>query len=559
MMSLQAAIYARVSSEHQTDAQTVASQVAALQARVAADGLAVPAERCFVDEGYSGATLVRPALEQLRDLSAAGGLDRLYVHSPDRLARKYAYQALLMDEFQRVGVEVIFLNRSIGQSPEDDLLLQVQGMVAEYERAKIMERSRRGKRYAARQGDVSVLTHAPNGYRYVRKQEGGGQAQFIIDFEEAQVVRQIYTWVGRDKLTLGAVRQRLLEAGTATRTGKQLWSHKTLWDLLTNPTYKGEAAFGKTELTARRPQVRLPPRGKPLPRRPMTSSATPTEDWITIPVPAIVSAELFATVQDQLHDNRRRARQRQTGPRYLLQGVLVCAQCGYAYYGKTISTRWVDGEQRTNAYYRCSGSDSYRFGGERICHNGQIRTDMLDEAVWQEVGALLSNPGRVAHEYRRRLTPSEAGEVGAVEAQLNKVRQGMARLIDSYAEGVIEKGEFEPRLARLRQRAAMLETQRGQLQEAARLQEELHLIIGRLEEFVAKVQQGVATADWTTRRETIHALVKRVEVEADQINVVFRVAAEPFAGSPARGALQHYGERLDTGGLHRDMRAPRCR
>jgi site-specific DNA recombinase len=131
MNTLHAAIYARVSSEQQATAHTIASQVAALQAQVAADGLALPATHAFLDEGYSGATLVRPALERLRDLAAAGGVDRLYVHSPDRLARKYAYQVLLVDEFQRLGVALIFLNRPLGQTPEDDLLLQVQGMVAE--------------------------------------------------------------------------------------------------------------------------------------------------------------------------------------------------------------------------------------------------------------------------------------------------------------------------------------------------------------------------------------------------------------------------------------------
>ncbi len=127
---IQAAIYARVSTEVQTETQTIASQVAALKERVVADGLKLCEELEFIDSGYSGATLVRPALERLRDLSAAGGVDRIYVHSPDRLARKYAYQVLLIDEFSRCGIEVIFLNRELGQTPEDDLLLQVQGMVA---------------------------------------------------------------------------------------------------------------------------------------------------------------------------------------------------------------------------------------------------------------------------------------------------------------------------------------------------------------------------------------------------------------------------------------------
>jgi site-specific DNA recombinase len=142
------AIYARVSSDQQTADKTIASQLAALEARLAREGLRVAPEHRFVDEGYSGATLVRPALERLRDAAAAGALDRVYVHSPDRLARRYAYQVLLVDELRRAGVEIVFLNRAIGLSPEDDLLLQVQGMVAEYERAKILERSRRGKRRA---------------------------------------------------------------------------------------------------------------------------------------------------------------------------------------------------------------------------------------------------------------------------------------------------------------------------------------------------------------------------------------------------------------------------
>lgn len=165
----QVAIYARVSSEQQAQEQTIASQVAALRQRVAEDGFELPAELCFLDEGVSGSTLLRPALERLRDVAYAGGFQKLYVHSPDRLARRYAYQVLVGDELTKHGVEITFLNRAIGVSPEEDLLLQMQGMFAEYERAKIMERSRRGKRHAATGGSVNVLSGAPYGCRYVSK------------------------------------------------------------------------------------------------------------------------------------------------------------------------------------------------------------------------------------------------------------------------------------------------------------------------------------------------------------------------------------------------------
>ena len=177
MNSIRAAFYARVSTEQQTAAHTIESQLAALSERAKADGSPVPAERQFVDDGYSGATLVRPALDHLRDLVALGGIDRIYVHSPDRLARNYAYQVLLIDEWRRGGIQVVFLNRSLGQSPEDDLLLQVQGVVAEYERAKIMERSRRGKKHAAQRGSLNVMSNAPYGYQYVTAHDGWRSGQ----------------------------------------------------------------------------------------------------------------------------------------------------------------------------------------------------------------------------------------------------------------------------------------------------------------------------------------------------------------------------------------------
>ena len=170
------ALYARVSSDRQAEEGTIASQVEAIRQRAAADGLTLDNDLQFLDDGHSGSTLLRPALERLRDQAAAGALDRLYVLAPDRLARNFALQYLLLEEFRAGGVEVVFLNRALGQSPEDDLLLQVQGGIAEYERAKIVERARRGKQYAARQGQVSVLSQAPFGYRYVRKAVGGGRS-----------------------------------------------------------------------------------------------------------------------------------------------------------------------------------------------------------------------------------------------------------------------------------------------------------------------------------------------------------------------------------------------
>jgi len=559
--ALRTSIYARVSSEQQAGDSTIASQLAALEARVSADGLVLVPDHRFADDGYSGATLVRPALERLRDLAASGALDRVYVHSPDRLARRYAYQVLLVDELHRAGVEIVFLNRQIGVSPEDDLLLQVQGMVAEYERAKILERSRRGKRHAARRGSVNVLAGAPYGYRYLGKHDGGGVARYEIVEEQARVVRQVFDWVGRDRASIGEVCRRLRRQGCLTSGGKTAWDRTTVWAMLRNPAYKGEAAFGKTRVGPLPARLRPVRGGSEQPRRAYGLYDTPVEDWISIPVPRLVDPALFDAVCEQLAENRRRSRQSARGARYLLQGLLVCHACGYAYYGKAISLSAAKGKRRDYAYYRCCGSDAYRFGGQRLCSNAQVRTDRLDEAVWREVERLLHDPARIATEYERRLDEArrrgtDGPDLAAAETQLAKLRRGMGRLIDSYAEGLIERSEFEPRIAGFRQRIAGWDGQIKAMRDEAALQSTLSLVIGRLADFAKRVHDRMSEVDWLMQRELIRTLVKRVEINQDDINVVFRVDGTlptPDPTSPGQNSFWQDCGRVDHASLRRTL------
>lgn len=196
--SRQAALYARVSSDRQAKDHTIDSQVSLLQELAAAAGDTLAPEQCFLDDGVSGATLVRPALERLRDCAAAGAIDRLYILAPDRLARLFAHQLVLLEELKDCGIEVVFANRPVAETPEDQLLVQVRGVMAEYERAKILERTRRGRQHAARAGRVSVLGHAPYGYRYIDKHTGGGTASYQVIEEEAGMVRRMFAWVGQE-------------------------------------------------------------------------------------------------------------------------------------------------------------------------------------------------------------------------------------------------------------------------------------------------------------------------------------------------------------------------
>lgn len=539
MSHLRVGLYARVSSEQQVVEGTIDSQLAILQERIAEDGHALSQELSFIDEGYSGSTLIRPALERLRDAVAIQELDCLYVLDPDRLARRYAYQVLLMDEFRNHGIQVIFLNHQIGQSAEDQLLLQVQGIIAEYERAKILERSRRGKRQAAQSGKIAVLSGAPYGYRYVSKQDGGGQARYEVILDQARVVRQIFQWIALERVSIGEVCRRLTTAGERTRTGKTNWDRSVIWGMLKNPAYKGTAAFGKTRSTAMQARLR-PQRGAAAqPRRPISTEDVPSQDWLLIPVPALVSEELFDLVQQQLEENRHRARQHKHGASYLLQGLLVCEQCAYAYYGKKVSKKSAKGKT-VYAYYRCIGTDAYRFGGERVCDNLQVRTDLLDRLVWQEVYDLLTQQQRLEQEYQRRLQSSdtEHEDLSLLQIQISKLQQGMARLIDGYAGGFIRKQEFEPRIMRLRQRLADLETKAQLVADQVAQQTELRTIISRLEDFASQVKNRLEEADWHMQRNLIRALVKRVEIGKEQVNVIFRIGADPFEISLQRESLQ---------------------
>ncbi|MBI3907118.1 MAG: recombinase family protein [Pseudomonas fluorescens] len=542
------AFYARVSSDQQAKRGTIESQIAALTERIVADGEQIVEDMRFIDAGVSGATMIRPQLERLRDRAALGLVDRLYVLSPDRLSRKYAHQALLMEELSACGVQVVFLNHAIGVTPEEALLLQMQGMISEYERAKIMERNRRGKLHGAKCGSINVLSTAPYGYRYIRKQLDGTPAQYVIELPQAATVRAIFQWIGMERLSIGEVVRRLAATGIATASGKPYWDRSVVWGILQNPAYMGRAAFGKTQSRDCLPRVRAQRHSADVPKNSYSTVRTDPSHWIEISVPAIVSEALFQSVQEQLAENRRAARQRSHGAVYLLQGLTVCGHCRYAYYGKKVSKAAAKGHHRHYAYYRCIGTDAYRFGGERVCDNQQIRTDRLDDLVWQQVVALLAHPGRLKNEYERRLSVLEekektSSDTAALERQRLQLEKGKSRLIDSYAEGMIDKADFEPKVRQLKTRLEQID---HQIQESRRHkagQSELFLVINRLEEFASAVHDQLDTIDFITKREVIRGLVKRVEIHKDEIMVVFRVDPDPGFNAGENSTNSDVGEK----------------
>lgn len=512
------AIYARVSTDGQADSGTIKSQVTELLERVRQDGLEVADAMRFVDDGYSGTTEERPGLEKLRDAAYVGEIDVLYIHSPDRLARVLAIQLVVLEELQSAGVEIRFLNTIFEDGPEGVLRLHMQGVFAEYERTKILERGRRGRIHAARRGSVTVIGRSPFGYEYVRE-PGSREAEFRIVVDEANTVRQIFHWYAVERVSLREIRTRLKDLGIKSPTGKATWPRATLLSLLKNTTYRGSAAYGKTRREAYKGRRRRR-RGDPeFPKRRQTIHHNSQKDWIEIPVPAIVSDDLFDEAQERVTENRRKA-ERQKRSEHLLQGLIVCETCGYAMVGMR--------PKRTSAYscYRCLGSQPRRFGGERVCPRTSVRGAALEQAVWDDVCNFLQDPSRVQSEYESRLqcaSDADRADVRGLARRIRGLQQSRERVLDIYQEGRMHKDEFNERYDVIMKKIELAKTQLDAARQDESARAELRLTMMSVQEFTEKLRRGLSDATWETKRAVIHALVKQIAVGEKEIQVVYLV------------------------------------
>ena len=510
-----AAIYARVSSDRQKEENTIASQTAALIAFARDRGYGVPDEWVFEDDGYSGASLARPGLERVRDLVAEGHIQVVLIYAPDRLSRKYAYQVLLIEEFARHGAEAIFIKSPQSTTPEDQLLLQFQGMIAEYERAQILERSRRGKRHRARAGEVGVLSTAPYGYRYIKKRDDE-PARFEIIAAEADKVRFVFEMYTITGMSIRAITRLLNDRGVPTRKRASRWDRSTVWGILRNPAYKGTACFGKTQNGPRqrvtRP-LRLTGRSK---SGNTTSHERPRSEWIEIPVPAIISEETFALAQERLVDNKRFSTRRTIEPS-LVQGLVSCKKCSYAL--SRTSTRTSTGKIH---YYRCIGSDRWRHIGGPVCNNRPIRQDLLDELVWTELMRLLENPELISAELDRRLKAARIAEPTrrrqeSLMQELARVSKSKERLVTAYQEDLLTLDELRRRMPELRRREQDIQAELQVLADQVADRAMYLRLAETLSAFLTRLRATAQSLDVLERQKIVRLLVKEVLVADDTV------------------------------------------
>ncbi|WP_442508423.1 recombinase family protein [Novipirellula sp. SH528] len=538
------ALYARVSSQKQAEEQTIDSQLEAIRNRIANDQFHIEPDFEFCDNGYSGAQLVRPALERLRDLLATSSIDRLYVHSPDRLSRKMAHQAILLEELHKYDCEIVFLNQEgIANSPESNLLIQMQGMIAEYEREKILERTRRGRKYSAAKGNVSVFGRAPYGYRYINKAQGDGSARWEIDPLQSEHVKLIFHWVAEGGCSLSEVARRLAAQSVVTAKGKAEWDRSTIRGILLNPAYYGQAAYGKERLMPRKPGKRSK-RGAPVvPRQAKVAKATEPSEQIVISVPAIIDQALFQRAREIMDDNRKRQRERQSGGKYLLSGLVLCGVCGSAY-----CSRRSGGSKYF--YYRCIGTDRHRHEGKEICDNASVKGDEIESLVWSEVCKLLRDPDRLRVELeRRRGEPgADAEQLQRMEKTVSELRGRLDRLIDGYETGLLERREFEQRIGPLRERHDREKAALASLRGRASTEIDMASASEVLASLSDSVGEQLADAAFSLRRDLVKLLIERIEIHREEVRLVYKVPPNPFVQGPDnnRGFLQHWLSRADV-------------
>lgn len=501
-----AALYARVSTLQQEQEATIESQVAAIEAYAQTQGYPLAPELYFLDQAVSGAQLDRPALNRLRDLAPEGLFSLVVCLSADRLARQYAHQWVLVNELQRCGVQVIFVDQpQLGDSAQEQLFQGIHGLFAEYERALITERLRRGKLYRVQQGQL-VNPVAPYGYHYVPVSQPGG-GRWEINALEAQVVQQIYRWYGEDALTIWQIVERLNAIGSAAPPRGQAWQFSTVQSILKQEAYTGQAYYNRTRTCYE--EVGRPRKiGRGLRTRPRHVPRA-KEEWIPVTVPQLLPQDTWQRVQERLTMNKHFSQRNNTKHFYLLRGLLVCAICGHTLAGQTSP-----GYKK----YRC-GHGGKRRSPDVPAHNCNIDADVVEALVWQAVVELLDRPRLLEDAWASQTEDQAAGtdEAARLRRRAKALERQWQRLLDLYQDEQLEKAELLRRKERLDYERQTIQQRLSQAQRQLRQRQCQEQMLQEFEQYCYELRSALQDPTPELQQEVIRLLIDHVMVGENEI------------------------------------------
>jgi site-specific DNA recombinase len=529
----QTAIYARVSSQRQKEGDTISSQLDSLLTYASVEGYDVNKSWIFLDDGISGKTLQRPALDELRDIIRVDPVECVLIYSTDRLARDYTLQLILLDEFKRHGVQVCFLkNPPVGDTPEAVMLNHFQGIFAEYERALILDRSRRGKIYKAKQGNPICLPSVAYGYNRVRN---GQEISIEICEEKAKVVKDIFRLYVYEKKSISEIARILTQRGVKTANNRPRWIEGSIRHMLKNTAYIGTAYFGKTEgsngVSDRIRHYKSGKSSQPTHARKVLSE----EKWLPIAMPAIISECDFEQAQKQLQINRELAA-RNTKEPSLLQGLVFCDECGNPFYKRSRKYK-----EHIRSYYYCKSQGDRKL---EKCTNGWAYQQELDDLVFNETVKLLQNPSLVRAELSRRVKESsdednrERQEI-LIKKEFLKITEERDRLLDAYQSGLIDLEGLKKRYQESDKRRNALEKEIKRMQALKFDTKNLK----DLEDSLSNILQGmkISSENLTLKekQKIIRLLVEKVIISSEEIKIIHCVS--PKAIVQEFGQLQLNG------------------
>jgi site-specific DNA recombinase len=525
---MRVAAYVRVSTSRQVKLETIEQQLEMVCRYSQEKGWELAEEDIFRDDGYSGTTLKRPALDALRDKARMRELEVVLVPSPDRLARNYVHQMVLIEEFEKNGCRVEFVERPMSSEPNDQLLLQIRGAVAEYERTLLSERMRRGRLAKYKAGLLLPWTHTPYGLR-VDPDRPRDPAGVSLDEAKATVVAEIFAVYLEPGASLFGVSRHLREMGVPAPRGGKAWSTATLRGIMTNPVYAGKVYAGRVRY--RPPKIRRSathPIGHPHD----SAVPLPAEEWTFVAqVPAVVSQEQFDLAREKLSKNRSFARRNNKANEHLLRALVSCGECMRA--SIAVAKTFGKNNDRKQRYYVCSGKfNKAQSAPEEKCSSRYAPAEQLDEIVWKDLCEVLSHPESITDALRRahggQWLPQE---LRTRQENLHRGRSALGRqlerLTEAYLGEIIPLAEYQRRRKDLEQRGGALAAQERQLRAQSRQRMELAGVADSIEDFCERVRGGLAEATFEQKRKLVELLIDRVIVTGEEVEIRYVIPTDP--------------------------------
>ncbi len=512
---MRAGLYARVSTDKQVEKYGIPSQLGALKKRCMERGWTTVFDGekdAFIDDGYSGAELDRPALGRLRQVAREGRVDAVLCYDPDRLSRKLYHQMILADEFEKQGVKLEFITQDMGTSPEDRMFFNMRGLVAEYEREKIRERTMRGSREKARQGKVVCAGSAPFGYRYNKD-----KATLEENAETAPTLRLMFYSFANESLSLQGLADRLNRLDIPTPRGGDRWHASTLGIMLRNEVYIGKLHQFKDYRVE--PKHRL----NSFVKSKKTSTAKrPKEEWITVQVPSLITLELFEIVQRKLSSNAELAK-RNTKREYLLAGLLFCSQCGGRMGGHVVGGV---------SYYRCyhkRNADMMPIGSDgklQKCSCPEIKADVIEPIVWNTISQLIDDPDILIKELHRRNTDNSQTketlerELHLCMTRLKVIPEEQRRLVEGYRKGFYVDFMMREDMEVIQKEQAELEKRKAELERQLTHRFLTENQEAQIRSLMENIGIGLSHLSFTGKQELIRLLVEKILYDGQSIEIL---------------------------------------